>query len=228
MTIHEIRLANAELIIQQRFKGNKSKFARSIGKQPPYVSTWWAKNERSKRNIGSTTARLIEDSLGLPRGWMDIPHKEYELESDQAKKAKQQISAGDTHTIQLLDRCTIDNDMALTLLNTNIKGELMLLSTDKDAYALEFIGHHSNPILSNGWGIVVEPNTPLTEGEYAFIKLANGQQLLRIVTFADDNLIVAMNPLDKQQNSLPRSQIASAEYCYIGIPPSKIIRSDQE
>ena len=228
MDINEIRLNNIDQIVASRCRGVKAEFARKIGKEPPGIARWWSKSEKHRRNIGSKSARHIEMIFMLPSGWMDSTHKDYDLEENPIEKSKKQIEAGDTHKIQLLDRCTIDNDLALTLLNIKLKGELMLLSTDRNAYALEFLGHHSEKILSSGWGVIIEPDTALTEDEYALIKLTSGEILLRVITYADNQLIVAMNPINKQQNSIPRAQIERAEYCYIGIPPSKIIVTKQE
>lgn len=222
MDISSIRLQNANLLIKKFCHGKKNVFADKIGTAPQNANKWWAKADR--RNIGTNTARKIEKAFNLNEGWMDSSHPEDEFDADPVSKTKKKISAGDTRTIPLLGNCTLDNELALTLLSTNNKGALVLLSTDKDAYALQFLGHHSNPILSTGWGVVVEPNTPLTEGEYAIIRLHNGQILLRIITYTDHKLIIATNPLDKQQTTIIRNQIEKAEYCYIGIPPSKIVQ----
>lgn len=223
MDINEIRLENINKIVDARCRGVKAEFARKLGKEPAGIARWWSKSEKHRRNIGSRSARFIEEVFKLPSGWLDSTHQDYALETDPQKRITKQLQSGDTYKIQLLDRCTIDNNLALTLLNISLKGELMLLSTDRNAYALEFLGHHSEKILSSGWGIVIEPDTPLTEDEYALIKLKSGEMLLRVITYADDDMIVAMNPVNKQQNTIPTAQIERAEYCYIGIPPSKII-----
>lgn len=39
-----------------------------------------------RRNIGSATARKIEQQLGLKSGWMDVAHDQLQAETEQEKK----------------------------------------------------------------------------------------------------------------------------------------------
>lgn len=98
----------------------------------------------------------------------------------------------------------------------------MLLSTDKDAYALQLHGHNPTIWLHDRWLVVIEPNTPLTNNECALLTLTNGERLLRILVHNSPTQMAVRNPVTGEQEILLQDQIAKAEYAYIGIPPSKV------
>lgn len=217
----QIRKENITTILKAQFGDKKVSLAHAIGKNPVVVQRWFSEG-KGRRNLGDKVAREIEDKLHLPRGWLDNIHKDnFDLETDPHKKAELKSDAGHTIPVPLSGSAIIDHQFQLTTIN-NKKGKLMILSTDGDAYAFQLIGHNPNPILDNNWGLVIEPNTRLTQNEYALIWLENGEVLLRIVAFLDDESIVVRHPLSGEQSKLLRAQVSKAEYCYLGIPPSKI------
>jgi len=225
MTINDIRLKNINALIEKKANGNRSEFARLINREPVSISRWWLKT-KNRRNVGESIVREIEEILRLERGWMDVAHQNYaDLEDNEKAKQAVRLQNKETYNIPLKDKALINKQLLLTQLNTETKGKVMLMSTDKDVYGLQFIGHNENDLLNEGWGLIVEPNTPITEGEYALIKLDNGQLLLRRISYLGNNDLIVTNPIDKTQTTLPRSRILKTEYCYIGIPPSKIINT---
>ena len=98
----------------------------------------------------------------------------------------------------------------------------MLLSTDKDAYAIQLHGHNPVIWLHDRWMIVVEPNTPIAANECVLLTLANGEILLRLLVHDSSTQMAVRNPVSGEQEIILRDQIAKAEYAYIGIPPSKV------
>jgi len=98
----------------------------------------------------------------------------------------------------------------------------MLLSTDKDVWAFVLLSTHQQTQLNKGWGVVVEPNTPITNGEYALITLQNDELMLRLVVYQDEQRVTAHNPITHEQITYDRTTIKEINYAYIGIPPSKI------
>jgi len=222
MTVYEIRLENVLKIIDTKCNGVKAQLGRKIGVIPQTLARWWAKKNR--RNIGSNAARRIETAFSLSEGWLDVSHIDNsDLESNYDKKQTLRVKSGNAYIIHLKRTATLDEQKLQLHLLQNVKGHLMLLSTDKDAWSIQLIGTHPNPILSHGWGFIVEPNAKITEQEYALIKLKNGELLLRLITYiGDDGMIITKNPITGHQEHYHKQQIASAEYCYIGIPPSKI------
>lgn len=216
------RLINVEKIIDERFSGNKSRFADAIGKNASYVHRWFMK-EGDRRNISNATARQIEETLKLPKSWLDNDHDNTDdLEIDFTKRTLMKADRGATYLPSLLGSTLIDTQYQLSIIN-NKKGKLMIFSTDGEAYGFQFLGHNPNPILSNGWGLIVEPNTPLTVDEFALIRLKTGEILLRTVAYLGNDEMIVRHPVTGDQSKFLRSQIERAEYCYVGTPPSKII-----
>lgn len=221
MNSKEIRLRNVQLIIDKHCGGVRSEFARKIKKGPASIGRWWLTTE-NKKNIGDRAARLIEDAFNLPTDWLDVTHDNLaDLEDDPHEKVRLKAQAGETHPIPVTANATLDHQLQLTIINNNI-GKLMLLSTDGDAYAFQLIGHNANPLLDNHWGLVIEPNTPLTLNEYAIFWLKGGEVLLRLVVFINDQTYLVRHPITNEQLKLDRLQVEKAQYCYVGIPPSKI------
>ncbi|MBR7002090.1 MAG: LexA family transcriptional regulator [Neisseriaceae bacterium] len=62
-------------LIDERFGGNQSAFARAIGKTPTHIYQWL----NGIRNIGDGTARQIEKALGLPNDYLFNPSEKIEL-----------------------------------------------------------------------------------------------------------------------------------------------------
>nr|DAS68567.1 MAG TPA: Repressor protein CI [Caudoviricetes sp.] len=66
-SIEMSRLDKVKELIEKRFNGSQAEFARAIEKAPAQVNQWL----NGYRNIGNGAAAQIEDSLSLPRGWLD-------------------------------------------------------------------------------------------------------------------------------------------------------------
>lgn len=222
MDIAEIRLQNVDHVITSKCRGVKAEFARIIGKEPQVIARWWASAPSQKRNIGARTARKIEEIFKLPKGWMDNHHPSaYELEDDGLKKLELMMRAGETYKIPLTHQITLDPQLTITFL-AKTKGLVMLLSTDQNVYALQLLGHNPDIYLTEGWAIIVEPNTHLAPNEFALLKLDTGELLLRQIVHIKPGQLVVRNPVTREQATLPYDRIAQAEYAYIGIPPSKV------
>lgn len=70
MDIYEIRRNNARALA--RVVGGQTAFIEKTGKSQSQVSQWLGQNPA--KNIGPQSARLIEQSFGRDRGWLDVPH----------------------------------------------------------------------------------------------------------------------------------------------------------
>ena len=104
----------------------------------------------------------------------------------------------------------------------------MLLSTDKDAYAIQLHGHNPTIWLHDRWLVVVEPNTPPAHDECLLVTLNTGEILLRLLVHESPTQIAVRNPVTGEQEILLHDQIRKMEYAYIGIPPSKIALATDE
>lgn len=74
MRIEELRLINVTTLIKEKYGNKKASFAAAIKKDATYVSRWYSKTPKNKRNISSETAREIEQHCELPVGWLDTDH----------------------------------------------------------------------------------------------------------------------------------------------------------
>ncbi|MEB4590113.1 hypothetical protein VSS37_03890 [Candidatus Thiothrix sp. Deng01] len=222
MDIYKVRQANAQHVIDKRFDGVKAHFANEIKTSTVVVNRWFAAGEEQRRNIGSNAARKIEQALGLPYGWLDQEHESLnDLEADAKKRTALRIASGETYPIPLRQTVLIDQRLRLTLID-QLQGNLMLLSTDKDAYALQLHGHNPTIWLHHRWLIVIEPNTPIAPDECLLLTLKNGELLLRLLVHDSPTQMAVRNPVSGEQEILLHDQIEKSEYAYIGIPPSKV------
>ena len=77
--IYATRRANlSRLVESKRYASTQKDFAQRIGKAPAQVNQWLTK----RRNIGEGTRDDIEDTLGLPRGWLDVDRSDAATELD--------------------------------------------------------------------------------------------------------------------------------------------------
>jgi phage repressor protein C with HTH and peptisase S24 domain len=63
------RLDILRRLIEDKFNGNQSDFAKAVGRKPAQINQLL----RERRQIGEATASLIEKRLGLPQGFFDDP-----------------------------------------------------------------------------------------------------------------------------------------------------------
>jgi len=73
MDTKALRRDNIEILIAERFEGNKAAFGRAIGREATQVYQW----RTGLRGLGEEAARDIEQRLGLTKGWLDTPQGDY-------------------------------------------------------------------------------------------------------------------------------------------------------
>jgi len=216
MTISEIRLKNTEKVIDRFFNGNKSSLAKAIGKFPTYISKWWTENETTRRNIGSTTARLIENAVGLEKGWLDIQH-------DQIGDQGANYSASPAlPKIPVSGTAQLGDDGHWDFIEPNhADGFIILPSTDPNAYSLRLKGDSMRPAIKSGWYAVCEPKHDLVLGEYVHVTTNDGRSMVKELLILNDNQIVleSVNE-DHKRITLDPAEIGTMHYAFI-VPPSK-------
>lgn len=68
----ENRKARLLHLINTKTGGNKSEFARKIGKEPSYVARlFYPVQKTGSRRIGDDLMLTVESVFNLPRGWLD-------------------------------------------------------------------------------------------------------------------------------------------------------------
>lgn len=91
MKPHEIRLKNLQRLIDEKFDGNKGRFADAIGRKRPQVYRLFSGSTASRRDVGEELARDIERLLGLQRGFLD---QEEVVESGLIEKPESNVKSG--------------------------------------------------------------------------------------------------------------------------------------
>lgn len=71
MNIYEIRRAQLQRLIDERFDGVVKRCADALGMPPPQLHRWRSTTAKETRRIEWESARGIEAKLDLPQGWMD-------------------------------------------------------------------------------------------------------------------------------------------------------------
>lgn len=83
MNIQLIRKINLNKLINQKFAGNISAFARFIEKQPSFVySICWTFEKNGARRISNKTAHYIENKLNLQSGYLDTELEEHGIQNN--------------------------------------------------------------------------------------------------------------------------------------------------
>jgi hypothetical protein len=67
----QIRRANLQALIDDKYEGNRAAFCRAAGKNPNLINLILTKNPDHQRGIGEKLCRDIEKALQLPEGWLD-------------------------------------------------------------------------------------------------------------------------------------------------------------
>jgi SOS-response transcriptional repressor LexA len=85
--IISVRRRNLARLIDDRYEGSHSNFAKAVGISLSQIGQWLsAEDSPHLRNMSERSARKIEDKAGLPTGWMDIPDGSPESETSGANR----------------------------------------------------------------------------------------------------------------------------------------------
>ncbi len=76
LAVYAVRRANLRELINSKYEGNRSRFARETGKNVNLINLTLTSNPDLRRNVGEKLARDIEAAAGLPHGWMDVDRTE--------------------------------------------------------------------------------------------------------------------------------------------------------
>lgn len=73
MNIYETRRAQLQRLIDERFGGNATAFAKALNMAPPQIHRWRSTTSKQACRMEWESARSIEAKLQLLDGWMDQP-----------------------------------------------------------------------------------------------------------------------------------------------------------
>lgn len=86
-------------------------------------------------------------------------------------------------------------------------GRVEAYSQDQDAYALRVRGDSMYPAIRDGWFVVVEPNSTPTVGEYALIKLKDGQRMVKELLFQRPDSVAVMSVNGQKRHTFMNEEL---------------------
>lgn len=102
MDVFKTRKDNLRRLIDTRFDGVVLRFAEAMAYKPPHVHRWLT-DAASAQKMSETSAREIEQQLGLRRGWMDTAeHDAIEAEEQLLLTLFRQATVAHRHAVLTL------------------------------------------------------------------------------------------------------------------------------
>jgi len=181
MDIRKIRLKNLNDLIAER--GSQREVSEATGIDSSYISQ--IKNPLNPKNIGEKLARKIEESMKLPRGWMDLLHdKATDHQSKAVDNEKlQENSALKLRTTALHEIPYVTWEELPTLLNSDnkkmeFKKMIVLENVTDNAFAVIISTNEHSPYAEKGESVIIESSMEtLTKiclvemnGHYSFMR----------------------------------------------------------
>lgn len=217
-----LRFLLGKFLIENPTKGKKD-FAELCDTDPAVLSQVLRITTPDKeKNIGDKLARKIEIKLALGNGWLDkpnwlTPEDKNTLSPDQEEPIVSVTNndSGLNKTIPVRGEVLPDETGTITAID-QLNGVLEFTSNDLTSYALRIKGDSLWPRINSGEFIVIEPLTVLHSGDEVFVRLQDGQSLIKKITYIRDDeyqflsINTAQRPLTIQKNEIAQLHHISA------------------
>lgn len=170
-TVFEVRKENLIKLILDKFQGNNTSFGKATGIHHNHVNLMATENPKTQRNMGEELARRIELAIGLPTGWIDVPH------GDAAKSFVVKAMVMDASISRALITCRDYISLEVTC-----RWEMRMSSkmTSVDNLSLANVAtSEMEPMITNGSNVIIDIGVKgfgsdgiyiLTKGDAAFIR----------------------------------------------------------
>lgn len=162
MDVAAIRLLNMEALIASAEIGSALRLAEMVGTDPSYLSSL-RYPERTKRTMGGSLARKIEEGCALGRGWMDVLHASGEDGGAKAVNRVPIISWKDVPTWG-----TRRNHMS-----PDTKRWDTTIPTTTNTFAVVVVDNAMEPELCRGATLVVEPGLKARSDDYVIVVVSD-------------------------------------------------------
>lgn len=170
MDIYARRRSRLAMLVEQKAQGNVAEFARAHGYSRSQISQFLSDTYNNGRSIGERAARTIDERVGNPAGWLDLPLSEPEMSALRFpfSTAELRVATNQTRPIDssphapYLARIPIVAD-----LSTNTEGVIEKLDFyEKDFEFLEYYTmENAQAARINGWGL----RPRIKSGEYLVV-----------------------------------------------------------
>lgn len=95
-------------------------------------------------------------------------------------------------------------------------------SGDPNAYALRVRGDSMAPAIRDGWYVVIEPNNPISPGEYVLLVTTDGQAMVKELLWERGDQISLMSVNDQYGRfTITRDKVDKIHHVAFIAPPSK-------
>ncbi|GAA0694643.1 S24 family peptidase [Dyella marensis] len=180
--IKDLRRENFVKLMAEQ--GGQSAVAARIKRDRNQVYQWTLDpSNPASRGIGDKLARVIEQALQVPIGWLDADHpsstnppapKLEAIGGEASPAAFRRVPITGAASLDLagywhdLDRPSDENG-----------GYFEFHTKDPNAYALQVNGTAMSPAIRSGWYVIIEPGKPPKGGEFVLVKLKDGRSTLK-------------------------------------------------
>jgi hypothetical protein len=163
MNPEDIRSRNLRKLIAERYDGNNSAFARTVGWAPTYVFRYFTNVEVHRRHMTSATARRLEEKIGLESGWLDRDHSNIGRFVHTAKTTQKAVF------LQWSDLENLEQALMIKQKDSEAVGFLCPVPHSSHTYVVEVLDDSmfnpgGEPSFSKGDHLFVDPQVPLTSG----------------------------------------------------------------
>ncbi len=192
--IFKIRRDNLRRVVKKSGSGGQRKLAEAIGRAESYLSQIIGKNPTT--NIGDELARIIENKLNKPEGWLDLPHDLQNVVYNGVP------IVGDIETGPLLQ--SLDDDVLQDL----GLGYIAIPAASKKWYGLLVNSSKYHPRMREGEAIVVMTDIEPSSGQDVLVK-DKGGEIYCVEFLKMDNNAIWYNTLDyeRKRNSIKQDNI---------------------
>jgi SOS-response transcriptional repressor LexA len=183
-----IRLRNLRSIIEHRFGGVPARIVPHAGVKPPQLYRYLSEGAQAHQYPGEKFCRRLEESLGLPRLWMDQDHPA--AASDVVLRSKDNkndnpftFDTGAPPNGRMLPVSYkfvgSNEDGAFSLEKAATREFAFAYTSDQGAYIARVVGHWNAPRIRHGEYLVVSPGMKIDPGDDVVVRMCDGRNMFK-------------------------------------------------
>jgi len=170
--VYGIRKANIEKLVLDKFRGNKSAFARATMVHPNHINLILSSNPDHSRNLGENLARKIEAQLGLPSSWLDHQH-------DASSSSSHQVDAIAIHESLAGAVRTCDRAVSVVIPMDRVKAVEKRLTAVENVILAVVDTHDMEPEIAYNDPIMIDTGVKAVTVDGVYVLVKSGVALLR-------------------------------------------------
>lgn len=198
MDANAARTVNLRAVVAA--KGGPAEFSRRYGGErwsPPQVSQWIS--ESAPKGIGRKLARELEERLGYPVGWLDVPHP-IDCETITPSQSRSETPSGYVR-FQLLEGAggmgagAVNDDYPEVIREVDVaewevRRKLGFLPTPGRMRMITGRGPSMRPMIDNGEVVMVDTAVMHFDGDAVYVINVGGETQIKMLQMRGDGLYV--------------------------------------